>query len=376
MAARHLVLVGGGHAHLTVLEKLREGALTPFRVTLIDPSPRHFYAGMAAGLLSGIHDESDACLDLRALIGGAGRFVQARVDRIDPRMHRLLLSSGELVSYDIASFCIGARILRERVSGDPEGMLCVLPVENLLTARRRILRGMQSGPFHLVVAGGGPAGVETAAHLRRLQREAGGRGRICLAAGGRLLGGFAPRFRELALESLRRRGVEVCEGVRVVHVEQGGALLSDETERRCDLAILAVGARPPALFDDSGLTVGRGGGLLVDEHLRCFEHPRIFGAGDCIERPPDSLPKTGGHALREGEALAENLRAVFEEEPLRPYEPPEDPLTFLDLGDGTAMLHKRERVVRGRSVLRLKQWYDRRFVRRYRALAEAGGNRS
>ncbi|NIQ94220.1 MAG: FAD-dependent oxidoreductase, partial [Desulfuromonadales bacterium] len=234
MAARHLVLVGGGHAHLTALKKLREESEPNFRVTLIDPSYRHFYAGMAAGLLSGIYDERDACIDLRAVVDGDSRFLQSRVERIDTQLRRLLLSCGQTVSYDAVSFCIGRRILLERVSGDSERMLSVLPVDNLLAARRRIIEGMKRGAVNLVVAGGGPAGVEAAAHLWRLQREAGGSGRICLAAGGRLLRGFAPRFRTLALESLRRRGIEVCEGVRVVHVEEGRALFSDETERKCD----------------------------------------------------------------------------------------------------------------------------------------------
>ncbi len=248
-------------------------------------------------------------------------------------------------------------------------MLSVLPVDNLLAARRRIIEGMKRGAVNLVVAGGGPAGVEAAAHLWRLQREAGGSGRICLAAGGRLLRGFAPRFRTLALESLRRRGIEVCEGVRVVHVEEGRALFSDETERKCDLALLAVGARPPALFRDSGLPVGADGGLLVDEHLSCLGHPRIFGAGDCIERPAGSLPKTGSQSLHEGQVLADNLRAALDDAPLREYEPPDDPLTFIDLGDDTALAHKRNRVVQGRAVRRLKEWFDRRFMRRHQQLS-------
>jgi NADH dehydrogenase FAD-containing subunit len=51
----HLVLVGGGHAHLTVLLHLSDYVQGGHRVTLVGPSPYHYYSGMGPGMLSGIY---------------------------------------------------------------------------------------------------------------------------------------------------------------------------------------------------------------------------------------------------------------------------------------------------------------------------------
>ena len=51
---RHLVLVGGGHAHLNVLLNLADYVPRGHRVTLIGSVPYHDYSGMGPGLLSGM----------------------------------------------------------------------------------------------------------------------------------------------------------------------------------------------------------------------------------------------------------------------------------------------------------------------------------
>ncbi|MBS1234899.1 MAG: hypothetical protein H6R43_615, partial [Nitrospirae bacterium] len=52
---KHLVFVGGGHAHLTALLHLKDYVDCGHRVTLISPSDYHYYSGMGPGMLSGIY---------------------------------------------------------------------------------------------------------------------------------------------------------------------------------------------------------------------------------------------------------------------------------------------------------------------------------
>jgi len=47
--SKHLVFVGGGHAHLTSLKDLSSIRERGHRVTLISPSPYHYYSGMGSG---------------------------------------------------------------------------------------------------------------------------------------------------------------------------------------------------------------------------------------------------------------------------------------------------------------------------------------
>jgi NADH dehydrogenase FAD-containing subunit len=102
---KHLVLVGGGHAHLTVLSNLAGYVQSGHRVTLIGPSPYHYYSGMGPGLLSGIYRAQDARFHVKKMAEDrGGTFVQDKVIKIDPGQRTLNLQSGKQVSYDVVSF--------------------------------------------------------------------------------------------------------------------------------------------------------------------------------------------------------------------------------------------------------------------------------
>ena len=51
--AKHLVLVGGGHAHMMTLANINAFVAKGHRVTVIGPSEHHYYSGMGPGMLGG-----------------------------------------------------------------------------------------------------------------------------------------------------------------------------------------------------------------------------------------------------------------------------------------------------------------------------------
>ena len=52
---KHIVIVGAGHAHLTVLKSLKDFSNFGHDVTVVSSSPLHYYSGMGPGMLSGIY---------------------------------------------------------------------------------------------------------------------------------------------------------------------------------------------------------------------------------------------------------------------------------------------------------------------------------
>ena len=52
---KHLVLAGGGHAHMVVLANLPTIVDQGHRVTVIGPSDHHYYSGMGPGMLGGTY---------------------------------------------------------------------------------------------------------------------------------------------------------------------------------------------------------------------------------------------------------------------------------------------------------------------------------
>jgi len=370
--SKHLVLVGGGHAHLSVLAAAGDIVRRGHRVTLVSPAPFHYYSGMGPGLLGGTYRSRETRFHVaRMALERGAAFVEDAVFRVDPLRRTLLLASGEELGYDVASFNTGSRVPLERLApaGTP-GVVAVKPIDALAEARRSILAAPPGPPLRLLVAGGGPAGVEVAGNLQRLLRESGRGGEIDLVAGSQLLGGFPEAVRRLASASLRQRGVRVHEGVRVEGIAGRTAHLGDGATLPCDLAFVAVGIEPSPIFRASALPTGPDGGLLVNPFLQSPAHPELFGGGDCVcfaERP---LDKVGVYAVRQGAVLRHNLLAALEGEPLRPFEPQRDYLLILNLGDGRGVLRRREIVLDGRHAFRLKDWIDRRFMRTYQVSGE------
>ncbi len=369
--SRHLVLVGGGHAHMTVMLNLTDYISRGHRVTLVSPSPYHYYSGMGPGLLGGTYRPQQARFHIRKLVEkrGAG-FVEDRVISIDAEKRRLRMASGDVLDYDIASFNTGSGVPLQLAGAQGEGVVSVKPIVNLLQARRRLLQNMGGKSQNLLVVGGGPAGVELAGNLWRLINLAGGQAQITLLAGSRLLKRFPDRVRKLALNSLQERGVQVLEGGRAISVTKGQAKLNDGRTLLYDMAFIAAGVKPSPIFGDSGLPIGEDGGLLVNEQLQSIAHPELFGGGDCISLQGKPLAKVGVYAVRQNPILHANLLAALEERPLISFKPQPGYLLILNLGNHRGILCKGRWIWEGRLPFLFKDWIDRRFMKIYQVSGE------
>jgi NADH dehydrogenase FAD-containing subunit len=301
-----------------------------------------------------------------------GEFIGEEAAAIFPGERSLLLKSGRRLSYDVVSFNTGSEVSRERLpAGERENIFPVKPVIRLLAARRFLMkRPSSSRPPNLLVAGGGPAGVELAANLIPLLEEIGGGGTVALVGGSAVLGGYPPRAGDLARKFFRARGVEVLEGAHIAELGENEALLRDGRRRAFDAAFLAVGIRPAPLFREAGLPVAEGGELLVDSFLRSPAYAEIFGGGDCIALREARLAKVGVYAVRQNPVLFHNLLAALEGGPLRPFVPQRNYLAILNMGYGRGILWRRNWVFEGRSAFLLKNYIDRSFMKKFQVSGE------
>ncbi len=367
---KHLVIVGAGHAHMTVLSNLRAFVAAGHRVSVIGPSPHHYYSGMGPGMLSGIYRPEEIRFAVREMVlSRGGGFIEDAVVRVDPRRRELHLKSGGALDYDVASFNTGSAVPLAPELAPQDRVLPVKPIENLLDARRRIIAELGRKDLALVVAGGGPAGLEIAANLRRLVKDAAGRAGITLVAGRRLLDGFDARVRARARRGLDRLGIDLIEGCRVETAGDGAAGLSTGAALPFDFMLMAVGVRPTSLFTDSGLPTGDDGGLLVNRFLQSVGHPELFGGGDCIRFGPRPLAKVGVYAVRQNPILLENLKRALAGGRLVPFTPQTRFLLAFNMGDGTAIVSWKSVVFDGRLGFALKNFLDRRFMKKFQSFS-------
>jgi len=131
---------------------------------------------------------------------------------------------------------------------------------------------------------------------------------------------------------------------------------------------MALGVKPSAIFETSGLPTGPDGGLLVNKFLQSTAYQDIFGGGDCIYFEDKPLDKVGVYAVRENPVLLHNLMARLEGSSLQPFDPGGDYLLIFNMGDGTGILRKKWLTFGGKPAFAIKDIIDRKFMEKFQAM--------
>ena len=372
-----LLLAGGGHAHLFVLEAVAQGHFPGTELTVVSPDERQVYSGMVPGFVAGRYSFDDITLDLRAITTAVGgTFVQGRIRRIDGVARRLELEDGTTLPYDVASVAIGSRARGGDLPGVATYARRSKPIEQavgIVAALEALARSAGPEPLKVAISGGGAAGIELALASRaRLDQLGAGRAIITLHdAGPALLAGHAPYAVNAVERVLREREISVRTASRMDEVGADYLRLSGGQVLPADLVIWATGPAAPTLFAESGLTTDAAGYLLVDDHLAAVGTTGLYGAGDAVTlQSAPRAPKAGVFAVRQGPVLTRNLAVALQSRgALRRYRPQPRYLALLNTGDGRAIFSYGATVLVGRWAMRLKDWIDTRFMRRFQRLA-------
>lgn len=373
---REVVLVGGGHAHIHVLERALEELLPSARLTLVVDMPIAVYSGMVPGFVAGQYRVEELEIDVVALAEKAGaRVIVSPAVRVDSEARLIHVEEGTPVPYDIVSWDIGSTVVGLDLPGVREHALPTRPIRlfvkrvSELVERARAYDG--ETPFQVVVVGAGAGGVELAFTIdHRLRRDASENIQVILVEGGpRILSHYSNSLRRRVSKAARARGIEIRLDTKVAAAERDALLLDDGSRLQCNSLVWVTGAVSHSLFRDSGLSTDARGFVLIRSTLQLEEYDDQFAVGDCgtlIEYP--QTPKAGVYAVREGPYITDNIYAALDGEPLRSYKPQGDFLTLLNLGDGTAVGAKWGFSFGGRWVMRWKDHIDKKFMHHFQSL--------
>ena len=367
--AKEAVLVGGGHAHVIVLQRFIANPLPGLRLTLVSDETDAPYSGMLPGLVAGHYARDEAHIRLRPLAARAGgRFVQARVEGLDLAARLVRLRGAPPLAFDFLSINVGSTPGMDGVPGAREHAMPVKPVPAFLAAWERLLERAAKGkaPLRLLVVGGGAGGVELALSAQHALERRGADAQVRLVTGGdAIMPGHGTGARRILCRTLSRRGIRVETGSRVVAVESGVARCENGGTIPFDALFWVTGASAPAWLRQTGLSLDAKGFVRVDQTLRSVSHPNVFAAGDVASVAGEPRPKSGVFAVRQGPLLADNLRRLAQGRRLQHKAPQRRFLNLIGAGDESAVASYAGFAVEGRWVWRLKRWIDRRFVRRF-----------
>jgi NADH dehydrogenase FAD-containing subunit len=318
-------------------------------------------------MLSGQYRAGDASVDVRTMVESrGGRFIDDRVVAVAADRKCVTTEGGEELRYDVLSLNIGSEVGLPSVGDDVTGLFPVKPVSRLLDLRVALAGSGINRAVRLLVVGGGPAGCEAAANARALSVRHGHSVEIRLVtAAARLLPELPATAGERMAAWCREHGIGVETGRRVTAHREDGVVFEDGSRAEADFVVAATGVHPPGMLHGSCLATDAKGALLVDEHLQSVSHPGVFGGGDCISFRPRPLARVGVYAVRQAPVLFHNLLAAMVGDRMQTFTPQHRYLLILNLGDGTGLFVRGSWVASGRLACRLKQWLDRRFIRRY-----------
>ena len=138
----------------------------------------------------------------------------------------------------------------------------------------------------------------------------------------------------------------------------------------CDEILWTTRAAPAPWLRETGLALDEEGFVRVRPTLESVSHPGVFAAGDVAAVEGYRLPRSGVYAVRQGPALADNLRRSLTGRTLKAYKPQSDALYIVSTGEPYAIGARNGFVLEGAWVWRVKNWIDRRFMARFNDLPE------
>lgn len=378
---KDVVLVGAGHAHVTVLRKFGMRPIPGVRFTLISREVHTPYSGMLPGLIAGTYDFDEAHIDAGPLARFAGaRLYQDEATGLDLANRRVICKHRPPVPYDLVSLNIGSTPNTADVPGAAEYAIPVKPIDGFLARFEALLaRTMERrAQARIALVGAGAGGVELLLSVeRRLRREAvrsgfdpDGLSFLLVSDTQDILPTFPQAFRARFRDILISRGIEIITNATVTSVENGRLVLADRAAVEADEILWTTQATPARWLAKTGLPLDERGFLAVDEYLRVTDCNDVFAAGDTITFASRNLPKSGVYAVRAGPVLSENIRRVLTGRKLKPFRPQRDALYLVSNGEKSAIGARNGLVVAGEWVWRWKDWIDRRFMAKFNALPD------
>jgi NADH:ubiquinone reductase (H+-translocating) len=203
------------------------------------------------------------------------------------------------------------RVRREVLYAFERAETCTDPVE---TARL----------LTVVIVGGGPTGVEMAGALAELTRDVFRKNfrridpeqtRIILVdSNDRLLKTYPPELSEYALKKLKKMGVEVLLGKRVMEVAEDHVKVGDEILPTLN-CIWAAGVEAAPLTRSLGVELDRAGRVITEKDCSVPGHPDVFVIGDAaslVDVDEVPVPGVAPAAMQTGAYVAHLLEHVID----------------------------------------------------------------
>lgn len=341
---KHIIIVGGGFAGINLVKSLKNDKR--FRITLVDKNNYHFFQPLIYQVATSFIQASNISYPFRKLFSGYKnvKFHMGSLLNVVPENKSIETDTGNL-SYDYLVIALGTE---SNFFGMENVQRCSLPMKNIeeaLYLRNHMLLNLEAAARNkdikaaeklqnVVIAGGGPTGVELAGMLAEMGKYIAEKeypeiklrfsNLYLIDALPTLLGPMSEMAQKTAYQTLENLGVKIVLNVSVKDYIDGNVILSDGNSIETETLIWTsgvVGREVSGIPKDS---IGKGRRILVDAYNKVKASDNIYALGDiCLQFTDEKFPR--GHpqlaqvAIQHAKNLGENLKRMEDEKTFKPF---------------------------------------------------------
>ena len=343
---KHIVVIGGGFAGTNFIKKL--GRNNNFEITLVDRNNYNFFPPLLYQVATGFLEPSAISYPFRRLLR---RFPNVRLRmasllKVVPEENKLILDNGEM-KYDILVFATGTETNYFGMQNIEKNATPMKTLSDAISMRNRLLQLLEQATLmpneedkvkyrNIVIAGGGPTGVEISGMFAEMRKyiinkdypELKGnldKSKIYLVDGGdAVLSPMSKASQDDTYKALTNMGVMIKLQVHVNDFVNDGVVLSNGETIPTKTLIWAAGVTAHVFEGIPKESYGKGKRLLVDEYNKVVNTTNIYAIGDtCLQTSdtgfPTGHPQVAQVALQQGKHVAQNFINAAEGKPVKSF---------------------------------------------------------
>jgi NADH dehydrogenase len=341
---KRVVIVGGGFAGINLIKKLSKD--NRFHITLVDKNNYTFFPPLLYQVATAFIEPSNISYPFRRLFQKKHnlRFHMGCLKKVNPAQNTIETDTG-IVEYDYLVLAMGTESNYFGMEQVKANALPMKTIDDALNLRNHLLLNMEEAVhtndmkekekhLNIVIAGGGPTGVELAGMLAELGRNIAQkeypeikdlRSHLYLVdAGKALLGPMSIKSQKEATRILLKLGVKIITNTAVKDYHDDTVYLADGRTIPTNVLIWASGVIAREAPGLPATAIGRGRRIIVNEFNKVQDTQNIFALGDqsyqsSDKKWPNGHPQLAQVAIQHGDKLAANFIREADNKPMEGF---------------------------------------------------------
>jgi NADH:ubiquinone reductase (H+-translocating) len=339
-----IVIIGGGFAGINLAHKLANQK--GIEVTLVDKNNYNFFPPLIYQVATAFLEPSSISYPFRKFFSGKKnlQFRLGELQKVIPIENKIILNNGEL-QYDHLVFATGAETNFFGMENVQKNAIPMKTLNDALDMRNALLRNLEKAAIckdirkrrkllTIVVAGGGPTGVEVSGMFAEMRKsillkeypelETSVSNIYLVDGGDALLSPMSEESQKDTLEAVTKLGVIVKLNTRVIDFKDDTVFFNDGTTIQTKNLIWAAGVSAREFEGIPAESYGRGKRMTTDAFQKVTATENIYAIGDTAIQFsdvdfPEGHPQVAQVAIQQGINLADNFKLLLQNKPLKPF---------------------------------------------------------